>query len=899
MHLLTPASAQHEVEAFGGGKALNLYRLANAEVSVPRWAALGTDVFDYYLRVSAGIDADIAAESAVGGVDDDARALADAIKATEVDDRVRSVIEAAYAGAGRGCVCVRSSGAEEDTSARSFAGQFESYMNLLSLDEVIAAVRLCWASVFSERAIAYRAANQLAEVKIAVIVQTMIPADRSGVLFTANPVTGEPGEAVISAVYGLGEGLVSGSVDADNITVDRRTRTIVNSRVGAKQTRIDKDPGRPGCRTRAVDEVMRNTLALSPDEISELIRVGDRVAELLGGEQDIEWAYADDGELWVLQSRPITTLQLAAAPTGTDASSTPEIWDNSSASENFGDVTTPLTYSFVSHVTHEIYREHFHRLWVPYAELHEMDGWLRAMFGYFNGRMYNNLTNWVRVNRLLPFSALRRSVMHAAMGLTGPIERDIIDRAEPFESVATGRGRVIRAVVAARFAWRFATVGLSVRRFLKRFEAESAKLDVDYSAWRSDDIYRLFKRVDNRLVREFGSALFLHPAISLAVGGLQRLTSRWLPEAPSWFPYQAATPSGGIASVEPAERLIALTAMVSESSLASDIVLNAPHERARHELLEAGANDIVAAIDGYVEDFGYRSINELKLEEPCLRERPQDFFAILADSLRAAQGMNDTADGSLPFKVDDYLREHLSLPKRAVYAVVRGNARRLLRARERVRFCRTRAFGVVRTMMLAIGEDLTNVGALDAPRDVFYLRLDEVRACYEAGLYPSELKAAVAARRCAEDRYRTMRPPRRFETRGPVYWRNDVAETAWASVADHAPTEDVRELSGVPCCPGIVEGEVRLMDTPGNAQGGIVATYRTDPGWATVLPSAAALLVEIGSPLNHVAIVARELSVPTIVQIQGLTRTLRTGMRVRIDGGAGTVTIIESNTEGD
>lgn len=885
LHLLTAASPQSDLEAFGGGKALNLYRLTTAGIAVPRWAALGSDVFSRYLRVSAigaGLD----------DVDDGAR-LARSIEATEVDDCVRALIEAAYREVGGGRVCVRSSGGEEDSAARSFAGQFASYINVRSFEEVVRCVRRCWASAFSARALAYRAADDAADINIAVIVQTMIVADRSGVLFTANPVTSAPDEAVISAVYGMGEGLVSGSIDADNITVDRRTGRIIDTRVGAKQMCIEPRPEGPGCDTRSVDAVRRNTLALEHDEIAELVRVGDNVAALLGAEQDIEWTYAD-GELWLLQSRPITTLGEAATPPTARESALPQIWDNSSASENFGDITTPLTYSFVSHVTHQIYREHFRRLWVPYAELREMDGWLGAMFGYFNGRMYNNLTNWVRVNRLLPFAALRRSVMHAAMGLTGPIEQDIVDRAAPFESVATRRGRMIRAVIAVRFAWRFATVGVSVRRFLKRFEAQYAKVDVDYSGWSSDEIYRLFRSID--LVRDFGSALLLHPAISLAVGALQRVTNRWLPDAPSWFHYQAATPSGGIASVAPAERLLALTAMVSEQPQARNIVCNTPPERARDELLGHGAGEIVAAVDAYIADFGYRSVNELKLEEPCLRERPDDFYVILADSLRAALARGDARHDTGAVDVDAYLREHLSPPKRAAYAVVRGNARRLLRAREGVRFCRTRAFGAVRTMMLAIGKDLADIGALDAPRDVFYLRLKEVRWCFEAGLYPNELKAAVAARREAEERYRTLHPPRRFETHGPVYWWRDASEAAW-SAPEPTSAIGAGDLTGVPCCPGIVEGEVRLMDTPGNAQGGIVATYRTDPGWATVLPSAAALLVEIGSPLNHVAIVARELGVPTIVQIQGLTRTLRTGMRVRVDGGAGTISV--SSTEGE
>jgi pyruvate,water dikinase len=906
MHLLNLDAAEDDVVSYGGGKTTNLYRLSRCGLDVPRWAAVGTDAFRHYLQVT-GIDAKVrglTASMSNADLEVLAREVAQEIESAEVDPRVRVMIEAAYREVGAGAVAVRSSGAEEDQEVRSFAGQFASYLNVTSLDEAVLCVRRCWASAFSVGALAYRRGHELsaANIDIAVIVQTMVPAESSGVLFTANPVTNATDEALISAVYGMGEGLVSGAVDADTIVVDRSTRRILKTTIGGKETRLDPHDDRPGCASVVVSEANRGKLALSEAEINEIAELGERISTALGGEQDIEWAYSG-GRLWVLQSRPITTIPNGSAPSTREsaiANAIPEVWDNSSASENFGDVTTPLTFSFVQHVTHEIYREHFRRLWVPYPELHQMDGWLRAMFGYFNGRMYNNLTNWVRTNRLLPFARLRRSVMHTAMGLTGPIDQAIVDAAIPFSSKSKPRARAIRVVITARFVWRFATVGVSVRRFLKRFYGEYAALDVDYAEWSSDEIYRRLRYIEQQLVREFGSVLFLHPAISLAVGALERLTRRWLPDAPGWFHYQAASPTGGVASVEPAERLIALTALVRANPVAEMVVLNTPPSSARARLVDHGARGIVQAIDTYISEFGYRSINELKLEEPCLGERPADFFVMLADNLRSGGITRDATSGADGSDVDAYLKKHLARRRRLPYALVRWNARRFLRARERVRFCRTRAFGVVRTMFLAIGRDLARVGAIETERDIFYLRLEEIRGCFEGGIYPSELKLLVAARRDAETRYRQLQIPRRFETSGPVYWHNAVDETAWrAPGATSVAGAPVRELTGLPCCPGIVEGEARLMDAPGDAQGGIVATYRTDPGWATVLPSAAALLVEVGSPLNHVAIVARELGVPTIVQIAGLTATVRSGMQVRVDGGTGTLAISHADKNGD
>src|SRR5262249_35090428 len=217
--------------------------------------------------------------------------------------------------------------------------------------------------------------------EMAVVIQRIVPADTSGVLFTANFLAGRRDEMLISAVYGLGEGLVSGAVDADTITLDRATATVTAAVVGEKRELVTVAPG-AGCHTVGVDPARREELALAPDQIERLRATGERIEALYGAPQDVEWAYAG-GRLYVLQSRPITTMP-------GDGTGEVRIWDNSNIIESYGEVTAPLTFGFARYMYGRVYREYCSLLGVPRSQLELMDEDFSSMLGYFDGRVYYN-----------------------------------------------------------------------------------------------------------------------------------------------------------------------------------------------------------------------------------------------------------------------------------------------------------------------------------------------------------------------------------------------------------------------------------------------------------------------------------------------------------------------------
>jgi pyruvate,water dikinase len=832
--VLVTVDSSAEVRKLAGAKAANLAALSASGVRIPAWAAISSEAAD---RLGA--------------------------------DELAEVVRAAYEKAGAGRVAVRSSGLEEDGSRHSFAGQFDTFLNVSGVDEVVARVRACWASATSERSRHYRATNGLPAdpAGMGVLIQQMVPSEVSGVLFTADPVTGRRDRFVVSAVYGLGEGIVSGAVDADTVILDARSGAVLETELGDKAERYDYAPG-GGTVVTAVPETERAALSLAKVDLTELHAAGRAIAEAFGGPQDIEWAVAD-GRLWILQARPITTVTTGEL----------RIWDNSNIVESFRGVTSPLTFTFAAMVYGAVYDSFARSLRVPDKQMRQMQEWLPSLLGSFHGRVYYNLLNWYRLQRIPPFYDINRRLLEVAMGVDESLPDEIAETLFPYEFDSTLERRWARTRTTTTFFWKFFRMGRDVKRFTAYFYEQYAVFDKrDYASMPADAAYRAFQQLQRNLLLRWGPMQMLDSTILLSMGVLTVLGQKWLPaDAPQWLTWAAARPGADVESAEPARAMAALAEMVK----ADDELRRVIEETPPAEIPAAVTSpEFEAAVEAYVAEHGYRSPDELKLEVPDLREDPASLYLMLRDALQAPPETagNDTAQ--------EYLDQHLRGPKRWIYELVRRKASRSLAHRERLRFCRTRAFGSAKQILRALGRHLHKVGAIDRFEDVFLLRLDELSGAYEGRIAHDELRDIVDVRRRTRERQLTSVAPPRFETRGAPYWDGNLH--SWS-----APPESTGELRGTPSAPGVATGRVVVADRPQDVNGGILVTYSTDPGWVAALPSAAGLIIERGSPLTHVAIVARELGVPTIVKVKGATRELRTGMLIRMDGGTATITVLE------
>lgn len=883
-----PTSARR----FAGGKGAQLTELRAAGFPVPAFGIVGSDAFEAQLA-TGDLAAEIAAElreltaaRAAGA----AEAIAQLINAAPLCRQAAEAIEAAITATHPAThVAVRSSAAEEDGAAHSFAGQGESFLHV-PVAGVHASVRACWASAYSERALRYRLLHGLETQAIttAVVIQAMLPSELSGVAFTADPVSGDPEQIVISAVYGLGEGLVSGLVDADTLSLARSGGRTLHRALGSKAQRVDADPS-GGVRIHEVDAAEQARLALSDEQLRQIHALALRAEAHAGGiPQDVEWAIAG-GEVWLLQARPITgTPRVQGGAL--------RVWDNANIVENFGDVTAPLTASVATHVYGRVYLDYCRVLGVPPRLLPMLEPHTRRLLGSFDGRLYYNVLNWYMVLALVPGASIQRKVLAATAGVR-ETDPELAAAQRPFAALGPRRERLLHVRTGIVFTWRFLTAQRTVDRFMDEFgelygsfnAAQLEQLDAA-EAWET------YERFEQQLLDHWGPTAVLDAVISLTVGVLYGLTERWLPGAPPWLLWQAIkVDDAGLESALPADRLKALAAEVRGDAALAELVAATDAPGLPAALLASDldrAGWLLGELEHYVEDFGDRAANELKLEEPDLRDDPTPAWAMLADAVRApATNAHAAAHGEAQ-DADAWLRGRLSWPQRLAYGAVRRKAQATLRSRERVRFARSRGFGMARRMLRLVGQRLADQGVLTDAEQVHFLRLEELRGVFAGTVDPGELLpiAELRAQRVAAQR-QLAGPPPRFLTRGIPATAAKASDPAASD--GEAGSDDDRVLRGLPSCPGVVEGEARVVAEPTDVRGGVLVAQRTDPGWIGALASASALVIERGSPLTHVAVVARELGIPTAVQVPGATARLHSGMRVRVDGGAGTVEILD------
>jgi rifampicin phosphotransferase len=867
-----------------GGKAANLGRLADAGAPVPPWIVLPAT----------------------------ARAATD-----QPSDALLAEVGAALAQAGLGdaVLAVRSSAVGEDAAGASFAGQFETVLGVAATDrdalrQAIAAV---WASASSERVLAYRGETGAEPPRMAVILQELVDAEAAGVAFSADPVTGERAVAVVSAVRGLGEALVSGEEDGDSFRVrlSGAEPSILEVRTAAQGRALQRD----GAITRWVDLDADDepSPAITEDEAVEIARATGRIAASLGAPQDVEWALergAAGGaagvpgpaagpmppaprRLVILQARPITTL-----PEGER-----RIWDNSNIVESYAGVTTPLTFSFARAVYEDVYRQFCGVMGVSDALIERNRDIFAHMLGLIRGRVYYNLLSWYRLLALLPGYAFNRAFMERMMG----VREKLTDPPEP-QLVAgkwTDLGRLVRMVV--RMVRSSRALRRDVPAFHRRLDEALLPLaDTDLSAWASDDLLALYRRLEDDLLRHWQPPLVNDFFAMIWFGVLGRLMERWLPGEPPTLVNDLLAGEGGMISTEPARRVMALAGTVAASpelealfhrcpddaDLLAAILSGLPGDGDPARASEA-ADAYGAEIRAYLRRFGDRCANELKLETVTLSEDPVFLVSTIRSYWR--QGATDPdasreREAGIRADAEARVAERLSGARLRFFRFVLGQARSRIRDRENLRFERTRVFGVVRRIFLGFGAAMVRAGRLDEPRDIFWLRTDEVFGWADGTAVSLDLRPIIEARRAEFAAYEAgPAPPERFETWGPPAEADLTRMASGAPMAGDAPDGG---LVGIGCCPGVVQAPVRLVRDPreaGDLVGRILVAERTDPGWTLLFPSAAGILVQRGSLLSHSAIVAREMGIPCVVSVPGLMDNLQDGELVEMDGTTGTI----------
>lgn len=851
-----------------GNKASALARLAKARFPVPDFFVVLPEAC-----LDSLVDEDRAAFLSAPDAEARAQLLANCRPCRQVVDAVGGAL--ARLCPNREIVAVRSSALGEDGARHSFAGQLESFLDVAPAD-VATRIAAVWRSGFADRVRRYRDGNGLDPLPSvpAVIVQRMISATISGIAFSLDPVSNSAGLALVAAAAGTGESLADGRVSGSTWRVDLAGRAMP---VG--------DGADPGPRAAQPGE----------EPIRRAATLARRAAELFGSPQDVEWCEKDD-QLHVLQSRPITVLDLKSSR------SSATTWDNSNIVENYGGVTSPLTFSFVRHVYDAAYRALARELGVSAAKISSHEALFENMIGLFQGRIYYNLTSWYRLLGLIPGFDSNRRYLDRMLG----VRPASLDKPVPPAGPSGVASRLTSGLRLASFAFRAIhhhfTLAARVRRFRRRFASILGAVSADLSGRDAVELAADYRRLVAAL-RPLAAVPPLNDFAVMFYGGLaQKLLVRWRCTSDS-AAANALIVGGPSVTVAISRELQVLAGLARLDAKFVD------------KLCEATADQIAAEFgrwpefrdryERYVSLYGDRGAEELKLESRSPRDDPLPLLRAIGRAARARNAAFEIGRTDLYASREAavlHIRGTLRAQplKRACLGWVLRRARNCAAHREDLRFDRARLFARVRRIFVAIGQQLKKRSVLNEDSDIFLLEADEVLAFLEGRSTAPDLRAVVELRRGAWERYRGTPPlPDRFLTDGMPYACCPLPQPPDSKGG--APGGGYPAMKGIGCCPGRVRGRVRVVDDPRRAEiesDEIIVAERTDPGWILIFAAAKGLIVERGNILSHAAIAAREFALPTIVSAAGATTRLKYGDWIEMDGATGEITPLLSAEHG-
>lgn len=854
-----------------GGKAANLGALLAAGFPVPRGFCLTTEA---YRRIAGAVGID-------GGFDlQDAGRIRAQIGAAPVPAEVAEAIIEAYRRLGdRVAVAIRSSATAEDLPFASFAGQQDSFLGIVGEQAVLEAVSRCWASLWTDRAVAYRTTQGIDQraVRLAVVVQVMVDSVVAGVLFTANAVTGRRQEAVIDASPGLGESVVSGAVTPDHFVIDTTTARVLQQRRGDNAVVIIMNHAEGG--TQAVPSLVTDEPCLDGQQLRALTDIGSRVEQLFGSPQDIEWAFAPDGKLWLTQSRPITTL--FPLPDGSSTETGLRAYFNFSVAQGLYRPLTPVglsAFRLLASGAAAIYGQ-------------PVKGDVRKgppVFAEAGQRIFVDLTGPLR-------SRVGRAFLPRVFDLmetrSATILRELFDRKEftvTHRSLRPTLRRVLRVAVQYRIPVYIAQAVISPAAAHRRVSRIGNELRVMLAT--GPGATGAIEKLD------WVEKILLHDTVPMAPrivpGGLagllmfglaQRLLGR------DAGPGELQTVLRGLTHNPTTEmdlRLWDVARLISADDEAARLLRSIPAVQlaARYRTADLPAV-ITEGLAGFLAMYGHRAVAEIDLGVPRWSDDPTHILGVLANYLR----LDD------PELAPDVVFARGDREARTMIEQLAATARRRGRIRAAtVRFAlgRTRQLAGIREMpknnivlvltgarraLDEIGTVLTSNHLLENADDIFFLTLSEIRTAI-TGSIPNDL---VAVRRASyQQEMRRRRVPRVL--------LSDGTEPEITSNAE----DDAGALHGVAASPGVVSGPARVILDPVGAHlepGEILVALSTDPGWTPLFLTAGGLVMEMGGPNSHGAVVAREYGIPAVVGVPMATERLSTGQQLAINGTTGTV----------
>lgn len=864
-----------------GGKAFHLLELIKAGFTIPQTYVMTIEEYRNHIS-NWGLQTKIEKLLSLKGSKDKFNSILteihDSILQGSLDSHINEEITKILTQTdGDTAFAVRSSGNLEDTDNWSFAGQYDTYLNLKSEYDIAEAIKKCWASIWQEHLFAYlENANSDSLPEMGLVIQKMVSSEVSGVLFTLNPQTGNENHMLIESAWGLGEGVVSGIVNPDRFVVGWNGKEIIEQVISNKKAMVIMDPSGLTQPVETSSDIATKS-SLTEEQINELVDLGISIAKYYGKPQDVEFGIEND-TFYLLQTRSITSFQFD-----------PKIgqWTNANFVEVFPGFHNPLSFSLTGKAFTDTIQEFFikTKIWRKAPPKDQREIWHK----FFFGRCYWQVS----------------AVKDLLVQIPGFNERSF-DHTTGVDSQYEGDGRTT-GWTPGRIIWGIPVL-LALEKEYKNFSSEVDAYNKSYFE-KEPQLFEKTKQLqsmDDKTLQSYIRELFdldlltnyFAQYISFLGAQAQDDFHVFLGNINKKRPIEKQIVSGnlftGLKDIKTSYPLLDLNQLaetVMKDPAMSDYVLNMDPQQII-AALDENSHQFSQLFKDYIEKYFWMAPVDEDLSSTRWKQDPMFPLTLLREALEHKTSAQHTIDHQVEvrMKEEEHAKQVLSsglgkiniFRKKSFWKQVE-NVRKHIWWREEARVVLARSYYFVNQATTELAERWVNGGIIQEKQELYYLTFEEILDFFETG-DRAEVTSLIASYLSMKAMYTNFNPP---STIGGHFQAKQALKVTESS------------LQGVGCSPGIVKGKVTVITSLDQAsevsQGDILVVPFTNPGWTPIFSIISGIIMEEGGLLSHGAVVAREYGIPAILQIEDIIHLLKTGDEIEMDGTQGIVTIIKQS----
>lgn len=728
---------------------------------------------------------------------------------------------------------VRSSSSVEDGSSLSFAGQFDTFLNVDKKD-LIDKIEKCRTSIYNKNLDRY---TNKKDINMNVIVQEMLNPEKSGIIFTSNP-QGILNESVIVVGDGIGENVVSDRISTTTYYYNKTDDIYYYER-------------------------QNNSALLEKNQINELINISKEIQKILGEKLDIEFAI-ENNKIYILQARDITTLDMKAKI----------ILDNSNIVESYSGITLPLTQSFIKEAYYGVFNRVLYRITRSNEILEKYKDVVSNIIAVANGRVYYQINNLYNILKLLPFEKKLIPIWQEMLG----VENKDIEWDKKLKVNLNVKIKIVNSF--------FNLLKTNISE-MKNLEIYFKDIEEYYNNnfsqnMNNDSLIKLYENIKNKVFAKWDITLVNDMYAFIYTALVKRQLKKEKVSEYENISNMLISNLSNLESMKPIEKLIELSIFVKENNI-DKVLEKIETNEDYYNLINSSVVDkeFKIKIQSYIQEYGDRNVEELKLESKTFRTSPVLLIRKIIEYVNDDNLINylkeENKKDSVTLNLSNKTKEYLN------------KAGEGIRSREKSRLARSKLYGFMRNIVLNIGNNFKLENIIEDVDDIFYLYYNEIIDIINGKNINA--KKIINSRKQEYKMYGAL----------PAYTRlvfcNNIVNKSHQNINNDKIIVSEEKLKGIPCSSGIITGEVVFVDKSNfnnvDVKGKIIVTKMTDPGWVFLITQSIGIVSEKGSLLSHSAIISRELKKPSVFGVRGITQAVKNGDIIRLDANNGIIEIVE------